>query len=200
MKRDRATELPDPARAKADAGLIAPRRFEKEDRAPTVDLLDFLSQDYVQFLRRLTRKFGSIDFATDVLQDLYVRICTGSLSSSIDKPRAYLYRMAVNLGHNLVRREKRNTPLDASMIENLVDTAPDSERVLIGISELNFVLHELSMLPERRRAIFLARWRDEKELATIASEFGLHRRTVQKELARTEAHLRFVLRRADSFG
>nr|WP_087572877.1 sigma-70 family RNA polymerase sigma factor [Sphingomonas sp. CDS-1] len=200
MKRDRETELPDPARINAQAGLVAPQPFENEDRAQNVVLLDFLSKDYAQLLHRLTRKFGSIDFAADALQDLYVRICTGSLSSRIDKPRAYLYRMAVNLGYNLVRREKRNTPLDARMIENLVDTAPGSERVVIGISDLNFVLHELRMLPERRRAIFLARWRDEKELAAIASEFGLHRRTVQKELARTEAYLRFVLRRANRLG
>ena len=197
MKRDRATEHSDPARVKAEAGLIAPRTFEKDDRTQAVDLLDFLSRDYAQLLRRLTRKFGSTDFAADALQDLYVRICTASLSSGIDKPRAYLYRMAVNLGYNLIRREKRNTPLDPSMIENLVDTAPGPERGVIGISELNLVLHELRMLPERRRAIFLARWRDGKELAAIASEFGLHRRTVQKELARTETHLRFVLRRAD---
>jgi len=179
---------------------MAPQSFETEERAQTVDLLEFLLKDYALLLRRLTRKFGSIDFAADALQDLYVRICAGSLSNSINKPQAYLYRMAVNLGHNLVRREKRNASLDASMFENLADTAPDSERVVIGISELNFVLHELRMLPERRRAIFLARWRDEKELAAIASEFGLHRRTVQKELARTEAHLRFVLRGADRLG
>jgi len=86
------------------------------------------------------------------------------------------------------------------MIENLVDTAPNPERGAIGTSELNFVLRELRMLPERRQAIFLARWRDEKELAAIASKFGLHRRTVQEELARTETHLRFVLRRADRLG
>ena len=92
MKRDRATGRPDPARVKAEAGLIAPRTFEKDDRTQAVDLLDFLSRDYAQLLRRLTRKFGSTDFAADALQDLYVRICTASLSSSIDKPRAYLYQ------------------------------------------------------------------------------------------------------------
>lgn len=195
MKRDHPTELADPARTKVEAEPIVPQQFEKGDRAYTVELLDFLSEDYGLLLRRLTRKFGSNDFAADALQDLYVRIRTRSLSGHIDKPRAYLYRMAVNLGLNLVRREKRSTQIDESMIESLVDAAPDSERVATGINELNLLVQELSKLPERRRTIFVARWRDEKELAVIASELGLHRRTVQKELARAEAHLRIVLGR-----
>jgi len=195
MKRERATELSDSGRVNAEASPTAPPRLEQEGVAPRVDLLHFLLKDYAQLLRQLTKKFGSIDFASDALHDLYERIRTESLRSNIDSPRAYLYRMAVNLGLNIVRRDKRNMPLEPAFIENLADTAPDAERVVAGINELNFVLDELYTLPDQRRAIFIARWRDEKELAAIASEFGLHRRTVQKELARSEEHLRAVLGR-----
>ncbi len=104
--------------------------------------------------------------------------------------------MAVNQGLNLARRDERRGPFEVGLIENLADPAPSSERVVAGISEIDFILQELHKLPDQRKAIFLARWRDEKELAVIAGEFGLHRRTVQKELARTEKHLRVVLDRS----
>ena len=164
--------------------------------APAIDLLQFLTKDYAHLLRRLTRRFGSIDFAADALQDVYVRLRTGPLKGKVSRPRAYLYRMAVNLGLNVARRDERSRPLEASLIENFADTAPNSERIVAGINELDFVLQELHKLPDQRKAIFLARWRDEKELAVIAGEFGLHRRTVQKELARIEKHLRVVLGRS----
>jgi DNA-directed RNA polymerase specialized sigma24 family protein len=60
---------------------------------------------------------------------------------------------------------------------------------------LNRALRALHTLPVKRQAIFLAKWRDEKTQAEIAAEFGLHLRSVQKELARVEAYLRKVLRR-----
>ncbi|MFW2448503.1 MAG: sigma factor-like helix-turn-helix DNA-binding protein [Qipengyuania pacifica] len=56
-------------------------------------------------------------------------------------------------------------------------------------------LQALHALPIRRQAIFLAKWRDEKTQGEIAAEFGLHKRSVQKELARAEKYLRKVLRR-----
>ena len=196
MRRSQGNQLPTTDRIEAGGRPLAPRCIERENMAPAIDLLQFLTKDYAHLLRRLTRRFGSIDFAADALQDVYVRLRTGPLKGKVSRPRAYLYRMAVNRGLNLARRDERSRPLEASLIENFADTAPNSERIVAGINELDFVLQELHKLPGQRKAIFLARWRDEKELAVIAGEFGLHRRTVQKELARTEKHLRVVLDRS----
>ncbi|HEX7820705.1 MAG TPA: sigma-70 region 4 domain-containing protein [Sphingobium sp.] len=65
---------------------------------------------------------------------------------------------------------------------------------MTGIHDLDLALSALRELPVRQQQIFLAWWRDEKSQAEIASLFGLHKRTVQKELARTEAYIRRSLR------
>lgn len=92
--------------------------------------------------------------------------------------------MAVNHGLNRVRRDKRLPLIDPSALESFVDLAPDPERIAAAIVELRALSRGLVNLPQKRKAIFLRRWRDEKEIDIIAKEFGLHARTVQKELER----------------
>jgi RNA polymerase sigma-70 factor (ECF subfamily) len=48
----------------------------------------------------------------------------------------------------------------------------------------------LDALPLQRKQIFLARWRDDKSHDEIAAQFGIHKRTVQKQLARAERFIR----------
>ena len=173
-----------------------PNQKNGNDRQPAIrDLSRTLTKNYAGFIRRLAKKFGSVDFASDTLHDVYVKVEGEQIGKEIRTPSAYLYRMAVNIGLNRVRRDQRASVISPNLIENLSDPAPDPERIAAGIVELNAVLRELCKMPDQRRAIFLARWRDDRDIAAIASDFGLHRRTVQKELAKTEAHLRTALRR-----
>ncbi|WP_103001616.1 RNA polymerase sigma factor [Sphingobium sp. SA916] len=157
---------------------------------PVSELLQLLTANYAGLLHRLAGKFGSIDFAADTLHDLYVKLRSGTVTHEVSKPSAYLYRMAVNQGLNSLRRDQRLISIDRSALESLVDMAPDPERIAAAIMELRSLSRELDKLPEQRRVIFLRRWNDGREITAIAEEFGLHPRTVQKELARTEIYLR----------
>lgn len=175
-----------------------PARESDEDPARCEDanlnrLLETLETDYDHLLSRLTGTLRSPDAASEALHDAYLKLGRGARVGDIRHPLAYLYRMAINLAKNRRRHDARFTPADAAAALELADDAPDPERTVNARSTLSRVFDMLEALPAQRRDIFLAAWRDEKTQVQIAAEFGLHKRTVQKELARAERDLRAVL-------
>lgn len=158
-------------------------------------LIAVLEQDYVVLLAKLSAKLGSPDAAADALHDTYVKL--RSLPSIVDlrQPSAYLYRMAINLALNNMRKHARTISASDFELAALPDGMPDPERSALAVREMEQMFAALHALAPRSRAIFLARWRDEKTNEEIAAAFGIHKRSVQKDLARTELHLRAMLGR-----
>jgi RNA polymerase sigma-70 factor (ECF subfamily) len=148
---------------------------------------------YDVLLARLAHGLRSQDVAADALHDAYLKLERGSGIGEIRNPIAYLYRMAVNLARNSRRREAIYAPLDAATVDGHPDEAPGPEREALAKLVMDRALAALARLPQQRRDIFLARWRDIRSHADIASQFNLHRRTVQKELARAECFLRAAM-------
>lgn len=159
------------------------------------DLLAALEQDYVALLVKLSAYLRSPDAAADALHDTYVKLRSQPPVTDLRQPRAYLYRMAINLALNSRRKDVRTVPSEMFEFEALPDAAPDPERSALAIREMEQMFAALHALPPRSRAIFLARWRDEKTNEEIATTLGIHKRSVQKDLARTELHLRAMLGR-----
>lgn len=152
-----------------------------------------LATEYDMLLARLTGALRSSDAATEALHDAYLKLESGAAVGEVRHPISYLYRMAINLAKNRRRHEMLFTPVDIAAIVGLPDDAPDPERAASARQTLSRVFNTLEALPVQRRDIFLAAWRDEKTQVQIATEFRLHKRTVQKELARAERHLRSAL-------
>jgi RNA polymerase sigma factor (sigma-70 family) len=171
----------------------APVHPEHGSGDPLKLLLVQLEAEYDRLLARLTRALRSADAASEALHDAYVKLESGAVVGEIKQPLSYLYRMAINLAKNRRRHEMLFTPADAAAVVGLADDAPDSERAVGARQALARVFDALETLPAQRRDIFLAAWRDEKKQAEIAAEFRLHKRTVQKELARAERYLRTAL-------
>jgi RNA polymerase sigma factor (sigma-70 family) len=175
-----------------DAESIA--REAGGDRSITL-LLSVLRCDYEMLLDRLAVRLGSREAAIEALHDVYLKLRNDIAIGNVNSPRAYLYRMALNLTANARRKVDRMMIVDPSSLTSFADAAPDPEKVAIASDEFAHAMQALHELPYRCREIFLAKWRDEKPQAAIAAEFGLHKRSVQKELARAEGHIRRKLRR-----
>lgn len=158
-------------------------------------LLNALLADQGELLARLTAALGSRDMAQEMLHDVYLKLKSEPRIGEIRSPRAYLYRMAINLAKNKRRTESRFVSVDDVMITGVPDEAPDQERILLATDEMDRAVEFLRSLPPKRKAIFLARWRDEKTQVEIASEFGMHKRSVQKELDKAERFLKHKLGR-----
>jgi RNA polymerase sigma factor (sigma-70 family) len=182
---------PSVGRSLAVAG--APFRSAHIAEASLDRLRTLLETEYDLLLVRLSGALRSPDAATEALHDAYLKLESGPVIGEVRNPLSYLYRMAINLAKNRRRHEMLFTPADAAAVVDLTDDAPDPERAASARLALDRVLDALETLPAQRRDIFLAAWRDEKTQVEIAAKFGLHKRTVQKELARAERHLRTAL-------
>jgi RNA polymerase sigma-70 factor (ECF subfamily) len=165
----------------------------KESSAVDV-LLQHLEMEYDLLLKRLTAALRSPEMAADALHDVYLKLGHRPAIGAVRHPFAYLHRMAMNLARNRLRRDALFTSADMAQINVVEDEAPGPDRTVAAKSALALAHKALSTLPAQRREIFLARWRDENSLADIGKAFGLHPRTVQKELRRAERFLRAALK------
>lgn len=162
--------------------------------ASTRALLRVLEIDYTALLQRLSLRVGSKEAAAEALHDTYIKLRSGPDIGQVRSDRAYLYRMALNLARNRRRNEARIVPFATAAFVDLPDAAPSQERVVAAEQEVAFAITALRSMPLKRQKIFLAKWRDNKSQAEIAAEFGMHKRSVQKELAKAEASIRAILR------
>ena len=169
--------------------------LETDSEGPAHRLLALLESEYDSLLRRLSAHLRSPEAAAEALHDVYVKLRSEPSIGDLRSPRSYLYRMAVNLAINRRRSEWRTVNLDVAELSEFPDSTPDQEAAVLAADEMDRALEALHSLPLKRQAIFLARWRDEKQQNEIAADFGLRKRSVQKELVRAETYLRKILRR-----
>ncbi|AOH86950.1 hypothetical protein AWL63_19685 [Sphingomonas panacis] len=158
-------------------------------------MLAVLEREYATLLIKLSAHLRSPEAAADALHDTYVKLRSLPPIRDVRQPVAYVYRMAINLALNRMRRDARAISVQMSQLENLPDGMPDPERSALAVREMEHAFGALNALPSKRREIFLARWRDGRTNEEIAVAFGMHKRSVQKVLARTELHLRSLLGR-----
>jgi RNA polymerase sigma-70 factor (ECF subfamily) len=158
-------------------------------------LLHAFEANYAYLLERLAGRLRSSELAADVLHDAYLKLKSNPAIGDVQSPRAYVYRMAINLAKNEHRRQNRFVSAEEARLSEFPDPAPSPDRAAIASLELHRAVQTLRSLPPTRREIFLAKWRDGKSQAEIAAQFRIHKRTVQKELYSAEQYLRKALRR-----
>jgi RNA polymerase sigma-70 factor (ECF subfamily) len=156
-------------------------------------LIDFLLDQYDDLKRRLARRLGS-EAAADALQDTFVRLSSNIEIGPIRSPRAYLLRIAVRLAAARRKNETSSTLSDMELLFEIVDDAPDPERIVEARSEIEALKVTLREMPQRRRAILLAAAVDEVPASILAARFGVTRRTIQTEL---KAALIYCAKRLD---
>lgn len=147
---------------------------------------------YDEFVRRLTRRVGSTDVAREVIHETYLRLQRVGEVEPIRNPDGYIFRTAINIAKNREIGERRHVSAsDIEMMMEIPDEGPDPARIAEARSEAALVRRALAQLPQRRREIFEASWVDEVPHAELATRYGVHLRTIQREL---EEATRFVRR------
>jgi RNA polymerase sigma-70 factor (ECF subfamily) len=144
-----------------------------------------LASSYEEFKKRLSRRLGSDDFANEVLHETYLRVARMDNIGVVQDPRAYLFRIALNLAAD--RRQADSRRLNRSEIEalrHIADGALDPARITEGRREIEALERALNDMPARRRAIFIASRIEEIPHQEIAARFGISTRMIEKELKR----------------
>ena len=148
-----------------------------------------LETGYDGLKERLRRRLGSEDLAGDVLQETWLRLGQVSSIGVVQRPDAYLLRIALNIAAD--RRQAENRRLSAAEVNALLqmaDPALDAERLLYSRAEMIALERALDELPPRRRAILLLARVEEIAHEDIARRFGISTRMVAKELSRALDH------------
>ncbi|SLM48876.1 RNA polymerase sigma factor [Nitrospira japonica] len=147
---------------------------------------------YDELVRYLTVRLRSRDQAMDVAQETFLRVLTHEPSLPINKPRAFLYRTALNLTVDLFRRQQRHVeePLDEESIEAALIVPAEQEAHTEAKEQVRLLYEAVMELPTRCRQVFLLHKFKDYSQAEIASRLGISISMVEKHVLKATAFCR----------
>ena len=144
----------------------------------------YYAQHGPYILRYLRRLVGPIH-AEDVLQDTFVQaLCHIERLSDVNIPRAWLFRVARNLGMNVLRKKKMVTHID---LDGLIHSASLEDPRLVTMRQA------ISKLPDKHRETILLRWYDQLSYKEIAQVQDISVGTVRSRLHNSLGQLRMQM-------
>jgi RNA polymerase sigma-70 factor, ECF subfamily len=152
-------------------------------------LRQLLVSGYEDLKRRLTRRFGSADMATEVLHETWLRLDHVTEIGAVQRPKSYLYRMALNVA--IDRRRADTSWFGKAELEVLLrsdDDQLDPEHIVSMRSEIAALEDVLGELPIRCRTVFMAALVEELPYRDIAKRMGISLRSVEREMRRALDH------------
>ncbi|UZE50512.1 RNA polymerase sigma factor [Rhodopseudomonas sp. P2A-2r] len=138
---------------------------------------------YVELRRRLTRRLGSEELASEVLHETYMRLDSVGDTGVVQRPDDYIFRVALNIAND--KRRSDNRRLSYSEVEALyhfAEAATDGEQDIQARSELAMLARAFDALTTRQRAIVIAVRVDGTPHAELARRFGVSERMIDKDL------------------
>ncbi len=160
------------------------------------NITTLLLVDYVGLERRLTRRLGSADMASDVLHETYLRLEGIREIATVRSPKAYLFRIALNIANDRRRAESRRLTVDeVDCLLDIPDDQPDAARVIEDRSEVNLLRRAIAELPERRRRVLILSRIEGLPNREIADSLGVTVRTVETDLKQAIEHCAQRLKR-----
>jgi len=141
------------------------------------------------------RSVQSRDTAAELVQDVFYRIWRGHARWEVEGSlKAYLYRATRNRVLDFLRHEKiERRWAERSVREHAAEVARSPAREDEAMETRDRVAaleRALDDLPERRRLVFVLRWRDGLSHQEIADRMGVTVKTVENQLTRAIQALR----------
>jgi len=154
---------------------------------------EVIFREHSEFVYRTAyRVTGSAEDAEDVMQTLFLKLLRSPLPPEIQqKPRAYLYRAAVNTALNVVRSRKNQVLTDRSDVLEPSVPWQHSDRESDNQECLRMALADLK---PKAAEIFILRYVHGYSDAEIGALLGTSRGTIAISLFRTRSRLRKSIR------
>ena len=133
---------------------------------------------------------GTVE-AEDLVQEVFLRLARRADLASIDKVEGYLFQTAASViadrfRRDGVRREGQHEPYED---DTHGGEGFSPERVLMGKQAVQTLIDALFELPERTRNVFVLYHFDRMRQVDIARRLKIGLSTVEKHMARANAHL-----------
>ena len=138
---------------------------------------------YAELRRRLTRRLGSEDIASEVLHETYLRLDGVGDTGVVHRPADYIFRVALNIASDKRRSDNRRlTYSEVEALYHFAEMATDGEQEIESRSELAMLARAFDALTARQRAIVIAVRVDGVPHAELARRFGVSERMIDKDL------------------
>lgn len=169
-------------------------------------LLDAYLAKRDDLVRFLTARLRSATAAEDLVQDLYLRVASLNPAESVDRPSAYLYRLASNLMLDRLRSDRRAGARDASWMQSRrielggesVADEPSPEQAVYSRQRLALAAQVINDLPPKTRRAFELHKLQGMTQEETAQTLGVSRKTVEKQIATALQRLLAKLGRAET--
>lgn len=153
--------------------------------------LDHLYRRHREKLLRFVGRHTPVDRASDIVQQLFVRLAAKCLQGEWMPvaPDAYLRKAAINLIRDEARQATRRSANLHVCAEDVSISDGDPVAVLEARDILTRLEATMALLEPRTREIFLAHRIDGFSYGEIAARTGLSIKTVEKHMSRAIAHV-----------
>ena len=144
---------------------------------------DLLTARYESLRVALTRQLGSEELARESLHETWLRLHRQEALGPVERPTAFLLRVAANVARDRRRAERRRArQADVEAVLTLADPAPGPAQQAQSRIDLERAEQAIRRLPPRTRAILIASRLHGQPHQAIADRLGISRRTVLYEL------------------
>jgi RNA polymerase sigma factor (sigma-70 family) len=138
---------------------------------------------YGELKRRLSRRLGSAELATETLQETWLQLQRPGQPTITGRADAYVYRVALNVAADRGRSDRRRLAFsEVEILRRLDDDEIDPERIVAFRSELAALSRAIDELTPLQRAIFEASRLNGATHDKIAKHLGISKRMVEREL------------------
>ena len=172
--------------------------FRGEDEIAAPSALEALYRDESpRLLRSLTRRTSNREEARDLVQEVFYRVARlGSDGLQlIDRPQAYLSRMATNLLRDRATTPRPRMSANHVAADDVVLAGIDQQRLLESRDMLARVEAAVMKLRPKTREIFMAHRIEGLSYAEIAQRTGLSVKGVEKQMSKAIAAIDRLIER-----
>lgn len=161
------------------------------DMVAQIDVALLFRRHSAGLQRFLVSRGIEADAATDVAQEAFVRILGRKPATVPDNPKGYLFRIAANLGVDLLRRNiRRHTAahVDIHGIQ-IADDQPGVERIIMSRQDIMILARAFDQIPPIPQKVFLARL-DGMTFAEIEQRHGVPIKTAFSQVMKVTLFLK----------
>ena len=145
---------------------------------------------YTPMVRFCIRFVGDVDVASEIVQDLFVRIWTGreklNITSSFE---SYMLRSVRNASISYINKVRLHDEAHQQLLADDIDSTDPSEELQSKNLELSYQ-RVLAAMPEKRREVFLASRFEGLKYTEIADKLGISTKTVETHMSAAIKQLR----------
>ena len=136
-------------------------------------------------------RIGDVDIATDITQDVFVRIWEKQMKLDIKNAKYLLYKIAKDMLISKYRRQEVENKYTQRMQYEMTEVVETND---IDYKQLKLKYEmALNKLPEKQRIVFLMSRTEELKYAEIAERLDISIKTVEKRMSNALFYLRKVL-------